>query len=252
MTFAGADSFIAPKNQRMSVSSKEKIIVALDVPDARQAERVLEELHGCATWCKIGMELFTKEGPSVVEMAVKRGLSVFLDLKFHDIPNTVASGVRSAASLGVRMLTIHAGGGPEMIAAATQAAAAETLILGVTVLTSSDAATLQAVGIHATPADQAVHLAKMGVEAGLRGLVCSPLEIRAIRAVVGKGVALVTPGVRPTGANSGDQKRIMTPGAAVREGADWLVIGRPIVGAPDRRAAFEAIAGEMHLAEAVQ
>jgi orotidine-5'-phosphate decarboxylase len=232
----------------MSASAKEKIIVALDVPDAARAHQVLEELEGAATWCKIGMELFTREGPPVVEIAIKRGFQVFLDLKFHDIPNTVASGVRSAVSLGVRMLTIHTGGGPEMIAAATGAAAAHALVLGVTVLTSSDAATLKAVGLDTSPSDQAVFLAQMGVAAGLRGLVCSPLEIHAIRAVAGHDVALVTPGVRPAGSDAGDQKRIMTPGAAIREGADWLVVGRPIIGAPDRRAAFESIASEMETA----
>jgi orotidine-5'-phosphate decarboxylase len=228
----------------MPASAKEKIITALDVSDFAAAESVLADLEGIATWCKIGMQLFTKEGPPVVAMAQSRGFRVFLDLKFHDIPNTVASGARSAADLGVDMLTIHLSGGPEMIRAAVDAAPG-VCILGVSVLTSSTAETLAAVGIPRTPEDWVPSLARLGAECGIGGIVCSPLEIEAVRAAAGPDVRIVTPGVRPTGADLGDQKRVLTPAAAIAAGADYLVIGRPILAATDRRAAFESIAEEM-------
>jgi orotidine-5'-phosphate decarboxylase len=228
----------------MPASAKEKIIVALDVPDLAGAESILDDLTGAATWCKIGMQLFTKEGPPVVAMAKARGFRIFLDLKFHDIPNTVASGARSAAELGVDMLTIHLCGGPEMIRGAVEAAPGVCL-LGVTVLTSSTAETLAAVGIPHTPQDWVPSLARLGAECGIGGIVCSPLEIEAVRKAVGPDVKIVTPGVRPAGADHGDQKRVLTPAAAIAVGADYLVIGRPILAAADRRAAFEAIAAEL-------
>lgn len=228
----------------MNASAKEKIIVALDVPDLAGAESVLDELAGAAAWCKIGMQLFTREGPPVVAMAKARGFRVFLDLKFHDIPNTVASGARSAAELGVDMLTIHLCGGPEMIRAAVEAAP-DVCVLGVTVLTSSTAETLAAVGIPHTPEEWVPSLAGLGAACGIGGIVCSPLEIESVRRAVGAGTKIVTPGVRPTGADIGDQRRVLTPAAAVAAGADYLVIGRPILAASDRRASFEAITGEM-------
>jgi orotidine-5'-phosphate decarboxylase len=227
----------------MTASAKEKIIVALDVPDRAGAESILTDLEGVATWCKIGMQLFTREGPVMVELARERGFRVFLDLKFHDIPNTVASGVRSAAELGVDMLTIHLSGGPEMIRGAVEAAP-QVCVLGVSVLTSSTAETLAAVGIPHTPGDWVPKLATIGAECGIGGIVCSPLEIAAVRAAVGPKPKIVTPGVRPAGADLGDQKRVQTPAAALAAGADYLVIGRPILAAPDRRAAFEAIVAE--------
>jgi orotidine-5'-phosphate decarboxylase len=228
----------------MPTSAKEKIIVALDVPTRPEAETVLTELAGTATWCKIGMQLFTREGPAVVAMAHERGFSVFLDLKFHDIPNTVASGVRSAAELGVDLLTIHLMGGPEMIRAAVSAAP-QVCVLGVTVLTSSTAEALSAVGIPHEPAAWVPQLAALGAQCGIGGIVCSPLEIGPVRAAVGPSVKIVTPGVRPAGADLGDQKRVLTPAAAIAAGADYLVIGRPILAAPDRRGAFEAVAMEI-------
>ena len=227
----------------MTAPAKEKIIVALDVPDRAGAESILTDLEGVATWCKIGMQLFTREGPVMVELARERGFRVFLDLKFHDIPNTVASGVRSAAELGVDMLTIHLSGGPEMIRGAVEAAP-NVCVLGVSVLTSSTAETLAAVGIPHTPEDWVPKLAAIGAECGIGGIVCSPLEIAAVRAAVGPKPKIVTPGVRPAGADLGDQKRVQTPAAAFAAGADYLVIGRPILAAPDRRVAFEAIATE--------
>jgi orotidine-5'-phosphate decarboxylase len=228
----------------MIAQAKEKIIVALDVPDFAGAEAVLDELATTATWCKIGMQLFTREGPRVVAMAKDRGFRVFLDLKFHDIPNTVASGARSAAELGVDMLTIHLSGGPEMIRGAVQAAP-EVCVLGVTVLTSSTAETLAAVGIPHTPAGWVPRLADLGAECGIGGIVCSPLEIAAVRQAVGPRPKIVTPGVRPLGAGLDDQKRVLSPAEAIAAGADYLVIGRPILAAPDRLAAFAAIAADL-------
>ncbi len=228
----------------MTASAKEKIIVALDVPGFARAESVLDDLAGAAAWCKIGMQLFTREGPPVVAMARARGFRVFLDLKFHDIPNTVASGARSAAELGVDMLTIHLCGGPEMIRGAVEAAPG-VCVLGVTVLTSSTAATLTAVGIPHTPADWVPSLASLGAGCGIGGIVCSPLEIETVRRAIGPGPKIVTPGIRPAGADPGDQKRVLSPAEAIAAGADYLVIGRPILAAPDRRAAFEAMAAEL-------
>jgi len=228
----------------MNAPAKEKIIVALDVPDRARAEAVLDDLAGTALWCKIGMQLFTSEGPSIVATAKERGFRVFLDLKFHDIPNTVASGARSAAALGVDMLTIHLCGGPEMIRGAVEAAPG-VCVLGVTVLTSSTAETLAAVGIPHTPEAWVPALAKLGGDCGIGGIVCSPLEIAAVRQAIGPAPKIVTPGVRPTGADLGDQKRVLTPAAAISAGADYLVIGRPILAAASRRDAFEAIAAEL-------
>jgi len=228
----------------MPTAAQEKIIVALDVASAPEAETILTDLEGVAAWCKIGMQLFTKEGPPVVAMARARGFKVFLDLKFHDIPNTVASGARSAAALGVDMLTIHLSGGPEMIRAAIEAAPG-VCVLGVSVLTSSTAETLAAVGIPHGPAEWVPQLAAVGARCGIGGIVCSPLEIATVRAAVGATVKIVTPGVRPMGADLGDQKRVLTPAEALAAGADYLVIGRPILAALNRRSAFEAIAVEI-------
>lgn len=228
----------------MPTSAKEKIIVALDVPDRSAAAEVLDDLSGAAVWCKIGMQLFTSEGPDVVRAARDKGFRVFLDLKFHDIPNTVASGVRSACGIGADMLTIHLGGGPEMIRRAVEAADANCTVLGVTVLTSSTAETLAATGIDRSPDEWVPGLAALGAREGIGGIVCSPLEIGAVRAAAGPDVKIVTPGVRPAGADPGDQKRILTPAQALAAGADYLVVGRPILAAPSRADAFAAIVTE--------
>jgi orotidine-5'-phosphate decarboxylase len=198
------------------------------------------------------MELFTAAGPAAVEPLVARGHSVFLDLKFHDIPNTVAGAVRSAAALGVRMMTIHAGGGPAMLEAAQNALAGMAdppQLLAVTVLTSIDQAQATAVGIARTPSEQVELLAKMGIEAGIRGFVCSPQEVATLRRLTGPEGVLVIPGIRPAGAQTGDQKRIATPADALRSGASYLVVGRPITQAADPAEAAEGILKEM--AEAV-
>ncbi len=229
----------------MNASAKEKIIVALDVPDMKGATSVLDELSGTAAWCKIGMQLFTREGAPVVAMAKARGFRVFLDLKFHDIPNTVASGARSAAELGVDMLTIHLAGGPEMIRGAVEAAP-DVCVLGVTVLTSSTAEKLSPPSGSRTPQRiGCLRWPPWARECGIGGIVCSPLEIGPVRQAVGARPKIVTPGVRPAGADHGDQKRVLTPAAAVAAGSDYLVIGRPILASENRRAAFEAIAAEL-------
>lgn len=229
-------------------AARERLIVALDVPDTDAAAEMVIRLEGSVLWFKVGMELFTAAGPAVVEPILKRGHRVFLDLKFHDIPNTVAGAVRSAAALGVQMLTVHAAGGPAMLAAARQTIKDLTNppeLLAVTVLTSMDAAQLSACGVERSPGDQVELLGKMGLEAGFRGFVCSPQEIRRMRGLTGPEGLLVVPGIRPAGAETGDQKRIATPAEALRLGASYLVVGRPITQAADPAAAAEAIVRQM-------
>jgi orotidine-5'-phosphate decarboxylase len=184
----------------------------------------------------------------VLEPILKSGHRVFLDLKFHDIPNTVAGAVRSAAGLGVHMMTVHAAGGPAMLAAAREAVAGRDNppeLLAVTVLTSMDAAQLHATGIESLPAEQVERMARIALAAGFRGLVCSPMEIARMRAIAGPDAVLVIPGIRPAGAEVGDQKRIATPAEALRSGASYLVVGRPITQAPDPAAAAGEILNEM-------
>lgn len=235
----------------MSVPSNEKIIVAIDTPDATAARRFIDPLLGEGCVFKIGLQLFTAEGPALVRDLKSSGARVFLDLKFHDIPNTTREAVASAVRLGVDMTTIHLAGGPAMVSEAVKAAAhSPTLVLGVTVLTSMDDATLDIVGVPRPAADQVVHLAEMGSHCGLLGVVASPHEITPLREEFGHGLVIVTPGVRPAGADAGDQRRVMTPGEAVRCGADYLVIGRPITAAPSPRDAFLRIAEEIAAAEA--
>jgi orotidine-5'-phosphate decarboxylase len=190
----------------------------------------------------------------VVEALAGRGYSVFLDLKLHDIPNTVASAVRSTGSLGARMLTVHAAGGPVMLHAAQEAAAALPVapqLLAVTVLTSMNQAQLAAIGVERTPGEQVSLLARMGIGAGIRGFVCSPQEVATLRGLTGPQGVLVIPGIRPAGAAQGDQQRIATPAMALRDGASYLVVGRPITQAADPVAAAEAIVAEMAGALAV-
>ena len=232
--------------------ARQRLIVALDVPDSRAAMRLIAELEGICNWFKVGLELFVAGGPGVVEPLVGRGHNVFLDLKLHDIPNTVAGAVKSAAGLGVRMLTVHAGGGPAMLAAAKSALAGVAHppeLLAVTVLTSMDSGQLHSVGVDRAPAPHVELLTKMGEEAGIRGFVCSPQEVAAVRAITGPEGILVVPGIRPSGAAIGDQKRIAGPAEALRLGASYLVVGRPITQAPNPGEAAAAILEEM--AEAV-
>jgi orotidine-5'-phosphate decarboxylase len=229
-------------------AARKRLIVALDVPDARGAMELVARLEGTCRWFKVGLELFVAAGPAVLDPLIGRGFSVFLDLKLHDIPNTVAGAVRSAAGLGAKMLTLHAGGGPAMLAAARAAldgVADPPELLAVTVLTSMDASQMKAVGLERSPAEQVELLARMGLEAGMRGFVCSPEEVGRLRALTGPEGVLVVPGIRPAGAAVGDQKRIATPADALRQGASYLVVGRPITQAADPARAAELILGEM-------
>ncbi|MGC2161958.1 MAG: orotidine-5'-phosphate decarboxylase [Silvibacterium sp.] len=228
-------------------STRERVIVALDVPDARQALALVERLNGIIQWFKVGLELYLSEGNRIADSIRSKGCSVFLDLKLHDIPNTVAGAVRSASRAGAQMLTLHAGGGPAMLAAAAEAAAAipdAPRLLAVTVLTSMDRAQLEAVGVSASPAEQVLRLARTGWEAGIHGFVSSAEEVAVMRRAFPEST-LVIPGIRPTGAAVGDQKRVATPAAAIAAGADYLVIGRPITRAADPAAAAAAILAEI-------
>ena len=228
-----------------SGTGKAEIIVALDEPSLDEAKKLMQRLEGRAQFYKVGLQLFTAAGPAAVEAVKRHGARVFLDLKLHDIPNTVASAVRSACELGVDLCTIHLSGGPEMCAAAVAEAGDKTTILGVTVLTSSNQATLEACGVHGSVGEQVVRLAKMGYAAGVRGFVASALELPLLRAELGKDPLLVIPGVRPAGTEAGDQKRTATPADVVRGGATHLVVGRPISRAEDPAAAYEAIGQEI-------
>jgi orotidine-5'-phosphate decarboxylase len=232
--------------------ARERLIVALDVPTAEAALALAERLEDQCQWFKVGLELYIAAGPAIVEKLVSRGHSIFLDLKLHDIPNTVAAAVRSAASLGANLLTVHASGGLAMLAAAQEAVslmATPPQLLAVTVLTSIDQAQLKATGVHATPQEQAALLANLGLQAGIRGFVCSPQEAAALRALAGPEGVLVTPGIRPNGADQGDQQRIATPTYALDQGASYLVVGRPITQAADPALAAEAIL--LEIAEAL-
>ena len=224
----------------------DKIIVALDVPTMREALELVEKLRDQISFFKIGLQLYTAEGPEIVRAVSSTGSKVWLDLKLHDIPNTVARTVESANRLGVRMFTIHLSGGSEMIRAATSARANNMLLLGVTILTSSTEKTLQEVGIQDNVDNQVLRLARLGVEAGIGGVVAGSHEIKTLRREFGNKIKLVVPGIRPSWAVAGDQKRIMTPGEALEAGADYLVIGRPIIAHPNPREAAEKILDEIN------
>jgi len=227
---------------------KERIIVALDTDSPETALGTVKALSGEVGMFKVGMELFPRGGPDLVRRIRGAGFDVFLDLKFHDIPNTVAGAVRSVVSLGVKFATVHASGGRAMLAAAAEAArGTDTTILAVTVLTSMDDADLSDVGFSIGAAEAVGRLAALAVSAGIVGIVCSAKEVAAVRSRVGKGVVLVTPGVRMPGDAAGDQKRVVTPAEAVRRGADYLVVGRPITKAADPAAAARAIAASMRM-----
>ena len=234
---------------------RDRVFVALDVESLEEAARLLDRLEDAVSGVKIGSQLFTSAGPAAVELAHKRGHRVFLDLKFHDIPNTVAGAVRSAARLGVYMLNVHASGGAQMMRAAAESAAqaardfgvTRPVCLGVTVLTSLDRRALEAeVGVTASIDGHVLRLAEAARQAGLDGCVASPQEIRRIRLALGARFAIVTPGIRPAStAAADDQKRVATPRAALEAGADYLVVGRPITAAADPKAAAAAIIAEL-------
>ena len=228
---------------------KNPIIAALDVPSAEQALKLAEQIASTVGAFKIGKELFVSAGPDIVRRVRATGAAVFLDLKFHDIPNTVAKAVAAATRLDVQMLTIHTSGGGEMMSAAEKSGQdtakslglAAPLVLGVTVLTSSDANTLAEIGCQANVGQQVERLATLAVKSGLRGLVCSPLEIADLRQFLPPEIQLVTPGIRTGAEKADDQKRTLTPREAIQAGASWLVIGRPIYAAENPRLAAEKI-----------
>jgi orotidine-5'-phosphate decarboxylase len=234
------------------------ILIALDVDTPQQAYDMAETLRGTVGGYKINTHLFTGAGPDVVRTFVDRGDRVFLDLKFHDIPNTVTGAVSAAAALGVWMVNVHASGGPAMLKAARRGAdegasrrgGPAPLVIAVTVLTSIDAATLTALGIDESPMDHVTRLARMAQDAGLDGVVASPQEVQAIRRACGRDFVIVTPGIRGGSATSGpdDQQRTATPAGAIEAGSSYLVIGRPITGAADPRAAALAIGRELDTA----
>ena len=226
--------------------TKEKIIVALDVPTRRDALDLVGKLREQISFFKIGLQLYTAEGPEMVRAVSSTGSKVWLDLKLHDIPNTVVGAVESANRLGVQMLTIHLSGGSEMIRAATAARANNILLLGVTVLTSATEETLREIGIEREVNDQVLRLAKLGIEAGIDGIVASPHEIKTLRREFGDKIKIVVPGIRPSWSEPGDQRRTMTPREALEAGADYIGIGRPITAHRKPREALAKILDELH------
>jgi orotidine-5'-phosphate decarboxylase len=225
----------------------DRLIVALDVSSAAAARKIVAAVGESVSTFKVGMQLYTAEGPAVVHELVAAGRKVFLDLKYHDIPNTVASAVKEAAGLGVSMLTVHASGGSKMLRGAVDAAAANPslMVLAVSVLTSMDAADLHEIRVEGSVEKQVLALGKLAVESGCQGLVSSAREALALRKAYGDKFALVTPGVRPAGAEHGDQARVVTPAQALEAGSSHIVVGRPITAAKDPAAEARAILGEL-------
>jgi len=225
-----------------------RIIVALDFPDADQAAAMAARLHPGLCRLKVGKELFTRGGPALVEKLLTQGFEIFLDLKFHDIPNTVAQACKAAAELGVWMINVHALGGLRMLEAARDAvdrSGQHPRLIAVTLLTSMDSKDLREIGIEASVEDEVVRLAGLVQQSGLDGVVCSAREARSLRVRCGPDFCLVAPGIRPAGSETQDQRRTMTPAEAVQAGADYLVIGRPVTQSPDPRKILETIQGEI-------
>lgn len=220
----------------------DRLVVALDVSSRDDVLRLADALHGAAGVLKIGLQAFIANGPSIVRELVSRGERVFLDLKIHDIPNTAQYAVREAASLGAFIATVHASGGEAMLRACNHDS---LLVLGVTVLTSLDDAELRRIGFEGNAMSNAVRLARLARNSGLRGVVASPHEIAPIRQACGNDFVILTPGIRPAGSDAGDQKRTMTPGDAIRAGASYIVVGRPITNAADPRSAAWQVVEEM-------
>ncbi len=224
--------------------SNSPVIVALDFPDQKSALALVARLQPSQCRLKVGKELFTRSGPALVEQLCKQGFDVFLDLKFHDIPNTVAAACDAAADLGVWMMNLHASGGRRMMQAARDRLAGKAhqpKLIAVTVLTSLGDEDLREIGFHGSPKENVLRLAQLARDSGLDGVVCSPLEAAALREQLGGGFLLVTPGVRPAGTAVNDQKRIMTPPQAMMAGSSYLVIGRPVTAADDPLEALSAI-----------
>ena len=229
-------------------STRDRLIVALDVPNADAARRLVSQLSGSVGMFKVGLQLFTAEGPGLVRELGKSGHRVFLDLKLHDIPNTITHAVRSAVDLGVSMLTVHSSAGSEGLQAAVEVAGNHTAVVAVTVLTSFNDQDLQRIGVHHPVAGQVLHLAALARAAGCAGVVTSPRETAQVRQAQGAGFAIVNPGVRPAGSQKDDQERTSTPGEAIRSGATYVVVGRPITKAPDPAKAAYEIVQEMETA----
>ena len=236
-------------SSRVSAEIRERLIVALDVSTAREAQALVQRIGEAAGIYKVGLQLFTAEGPRVVRDLVSSGRRVFLDLKLHDIPNTVSHAVKSAVELGAHMLTVHASGGIAMLRTATEAAAGQLNILAVTVLTSLDDEDMQETGISGRVADQALRMTALAQKTGCQGVVTSPREASLLRNALGEGFMIVTPGVRPAGAEPHDQQRIATPAQAIANGASHIVVGRPITHAPDPATAAHAIIREIEQAK---
>lgn len=229
-----------------------KVMVALDYPNAAAAEQLLEQINGIPCYIKVGMQLYYAAGPDFVEKLKSRGFHIFLDLKMHDIPNTVKGGASSIAALGVDMFNVHAAGGKAMMEAAMEGVSLagssdnRPTVIAVTQLTSTSQLVMnEEIGIPGTVEDTVIHYARLAKQAGLDGVVASPSEVVAIKAACGSSFQTVTPGIRPAGAALNDQTRIMTPGEALRQGTDFMVIGRPITAAPDPRQALESIIEEL-------
>ncbi len=232
-------------------NGSDHLIVALDSPDAEKARALVQKLGSSVNFYKVGKELFTAVGPTIVRELVADGKKVFLDLKFHDIPNTVAGAVRSAASLGVSLLTVHASGGAKMLQAAAEAAAQSEnrpTVLAVTVLTSFTGQELEQIGIKGSLEAQVLRLATLAINTGCGGIVASAQEALHLRQALGTEFTLVTPGIRPAGSVAADQARVVTPEAAIRAGADYLVVGRPISAADDPAEAARTILHQIELA----
>jgi orotidine-5'-phosphate decarboxylase len=229
------------------LTPRDRLIVALDVSSAAAARKIVAAVGESVSTFKVGMQLYTAEGPAMVHELVAAGRKVFLDLKYHDIPNTVASAVKEAAGLGVSMLTVHASGGSKMLRVAVDAAAANPslMVLAVSVLTSMDAADLHEIRVEGSVEKQVLALGKLAVESGCQGLVSSAREALALRKAYGDQFALVTPGVRPAGVEHGDQARVVTPAQALKAGSSHIVVGRPITAANDPAAEARAILGEL-------
>ncbi|MBB1420901.1 orotidine-5'-phosphate decarboxylase [Pseudoalteromonas sp. SG43-7] len=229
----------------MSLEHSKKILIALDYDDQQTALNFVKQLSPDTCRLKVGKEMFTYFGPAFVKELIDLGFDVFLDLKFHDIPNTVAKAVTAAAKMGVWMVNVHASGGVEMMTKAKQALEQfgdkAPLLIAVTVLTSMDETELKRLGVDKTPEQQVIYLAKLAKESGLDGVVCSAQEAKQLKSLLGNDFKLVTPGIRPAGSDAGDQKRIMTPKQAIEDGSDYLVVGRPITQAADPVATLKEI-----------
>lgn len=240
------------QNSLFSTDPRDRLAVALDVPDAKVAFDLADQLEGSCRWLKVGMELYYAAGNALVEDLRRRGFRIFLDLKLHDIPNTVAGAVRTVAALGAELLTVHGSGGRAMLQAAAEAAAQTSgapRLIAVTVLTSMDQGELTSVGINSSPAEQALRLARLAKDSGVSGMVCSPEEAASLRKEIGPEAILVVPGIRPPGAAVDDQRRIAGPGEAISRGASLLVVGRPITRAEDAAKAARAIVDAIVQAE---